>query len=139
MKTYIGYRVDGFCTVEVHCDPLTQMPPRRRRLCGEHDYGFVAEIGGYFLPLRSRFAKNAAIGFDWGNHSFRASQFALSLLADVLGNQPIGLALCADFQREIVAKLLESFELSESDILDWYADWQQRVQEPAAEAEMAAV
>ena len=133
MKTYIGYRIDGHCAVEVHCEPLTRVPPTRRRLaCVPVETEL--EPGMYFLPIRrSRFVKNAEIGFDWGNNSFRASQFAISLLADVLGDQPIGMALAADFAVEVVQRLEDSFDLTDRDILDWYAGWQARAQETSSE------
>jgi len=131
MKTYKGYRIDGHCAVEVHCQALIFRGERFPKSLLTED---LVGNAMYFLPLRrSQFiSRRAEIGFDWGNESFKALQLALSLLTDALG-EPVEMELCVDFHLEIIANLRDTWELTDADVRVWHREWKFRGQDATLE------
>jgi len=128
VKTYIGYRVDGSCAVEVHCEPLVSRGRPSRSVC----MGDVAESEIIYF-LRSRLdLRYESPGFCWGRPGARALQLAVALLADAIGEDH-ALECYEDFCGDVVVKLRDRWELTDDDILGWYRGWKTRAQEASPE------
>lgn len=129
MKTYRGYRAGGGCAVEVHCEPSAAQRHRPRAACGvdEIDAGTM-----YFLPSRLDLAYHSPTGFEWGYGGSGPAQLALALLADAIG-EDLALECYHDFKWAVIAKLEDTWELSEDDLFAWHRNWKARSQEESPE------
>lgn len=58
-------------------------------------------------------------GFNWGYGGSGPAQLALGILLSVTSNSDLSLRYYQDFKWEIVAKFLDTWELTEVSILDW--------------------
>lgn len=58
-------------------------------------------------------------GFNWGYGGSGPAQLALGILLSATSNSDVSLRYYQDFKWEIVAKLKDTWELSQASILEW--------------------
>ena len=105
MKVYRGTRTDG------------------RDMHG----GFIVKVGDtdnekevvFSAAASQKLTNHSPNGFNWGYGGSGPAQLALGLLLDVTADTNLSLQYYQQFKWEIVATLKDTWELTETSILEW--------------------
>lgn len=80
--------------------------------------GIQVTVNGAPLPTGEAQHRYSANGFEWGYEGPEAAQLAYALLADHLADPARAAALHAQFMRDVVANLANTWEITSEDIAD---------------------